>query len=136
MVCRENFRAASSSSVLKTSSVLSRRAKPTTLRPGGRSPSAARLYKAGTSLRCVRSPVAPKITTEQGSGIARLASPSRNGLTGNFLVIGSALISQRREILTYRPEHRSTDCETRVLDMSGILKAVIVVVNRRGSRHG
>src|SRR5262249_50645398 len=43
---RENLFAASSSSWRKTSSVLSRRAKPTTFIPWGRSPSAAKLYRA------------------------------------------------------------------------------------------
>src|SRR5215510_4036250 len=47
--------------------------------PGGSSPSAARLYSAGTSLRCVRSPVAPKITMLHGCGTGRAANPSRSG---------------------------------------------------------
>src|SRR5215469_1447406 len=87
MVCRENFRAASSSSVLKTSSVLSRLANPTTLRPGGRSPSAAKLYKAGINFLCVRSPVAPKITIAHVPGVARDTSPSLNGFSINLSVI-------------------------------------------------
>src|SRR5437660_8219254 len=46
---------------------------------GGNSPSAARSYSAGINFRCVRSPVAPKITMLHGCGTARVDNPSRNG---------------------------------------------------------
>src|SRR3979411_2436090 len=39
------------------------------------------------SFRCVRSPVAPKMTNEQGSGLARPASPARIGLEDFFSLI-------------------------------------------------
>ena len=69
-------RMASSRSVRNSSSVFGRRAKPTIVTAGGRSPSAARLYNAGTSLRWVRSPVAPKITIAHASSFK-----VRNALT-------------------------------------------------------
>src|SRR5438093_819184 len=78
-VCREKLRVASSRSRRNSSSVFGRRAKPTISTAGGRSPSAARLYNAGTSLRWVRSPVAPNITIVHGCGTARADKPSRSG---------------------------------------------------------
>ena len=47
---------------------ISRRATPTTANASGSKPSCSRWNNAGSSLRFVKSPDAPKITTMQGSG--------------------------------------------------------------------
>ena len=44
------------------------------------------LYSAGMSLRYVRSPEAPKMTTLHGCGIGRLERPSRSGLVVGAVV--------------------------------------------------
>ena len=50
-----------------SSSVISLRPEPSTAKLSDNKPSQARLYKAGTSKRLVKSPDAPKITITQGS---------------------------------------------------------------------
>src|SRR4051812_16544440 len=51
-----------------------------TANAAGRCAPNARLYSAGTSLRCARSPLPPKITIAQGSGADSARSPGRSGL--------------------------------------------------------
>src|SRR5947207_3076893 len=46
----------------------------------GSRPARRRLYRAGRIFRCARSPVAPKITATQGSGIRSRRVPTRSGL--------------------------------------------------------
>src|SRR6185436_6515189 len=45
---------------------------------GGNKPSSWRLYKAGSSLRCARSPPPPKMTKVTGSAAAAEGSPADN----------------------------------------------------------
>ena len=66
---RETFRLISASPARNSSSDFSRRAKPTIFTPGRKLAIDRQIIRAGISLRCVRSPVAPKITTVQGSAI-------------------------------------------------------------------
>ena len=56
-------------SARNSSSVIGRRPAPIDREPGGRLSSAASAYRAGTSLRLVRSPLAPKMTTQNGTGV-------------------------------------------------------------------
>src|SRR5688572_17008650 len=66
----------------KLPSPQSARAKPTTTKPGGSRPRLARSYTAGMSFFRDRSPVTPKITRAQGSGIrgSRRSCAVRSGL--------------------------------------------------------
>jgi hypothetical protein len=63
----------------KASSLYSERATPTNSKRSGKVPSWARLYSAGSSLRCARSPVAPKIVIVVGCTGIR-SSPGTSGL--------------------------------------------------------
>src|SRR5262249_22937110 len=65
----------------KSSSVSSVRATPTTANFSGSSRRNASEYSAGKSFRCVRSPLAPKMTSMQGSGVRRSCSPSSSGFS-------------------------------------------------------
>src|SRR6266576_3189008 len=64
-----------------SSSVSGLRAMPTTAKRSGSSRRKASEYSAGKSLRCVRSPDAPKMTRMQGSGVRRSCSPSSSGFS-------------------------------------------------------
>ncbi len=66
-------------SVRIVASVASRRPKQTRANFSGRRSPAQRWYKAGTTLRCARSPVAPKSTTMFGSGTRSMRRPERSG---------------------------------------------------------
>src|SRR2546421_3408448 len=74
--------AASLASASKSPSPQSRRANPRTTKLGGSMPRLARSYRAGMSFLRARSPVTPKITRAQGSGIrgSRRSCGSRSGL--------------------------------------------------------
>src|SRR5690242_5720650 len=60
--------------------VLGRRAKPMTQNSGGSRWPSSRLYSAGSSLRWGRSPLAPKMTMLQGSGMRSPRLSARRGL--------------------------------------------------------
>src|SRR5215210_5190118 len=77
---RENCRIDLRVSSRKSSAPFSRRATPTSLKRSGSAPSCARLYSAGSSLRCARSPVAPKITSVVG-GTGSRSRPSVSGFS-------------------------------------------------------
>src|SRR4051794_28540717 len=79
---RAPFCAASYASDSKSPSPQSRRAKPSTTKPGGSRPRLARSYTAGMSFFRERSPVTPKITRAHGSGIrgSRRSCAVRSGL--------------------------------------------------------
>src|SRR5215203_4207364 len=87
---RECFLTASNISSRKISLFLSRLAKPTQAKWAGSWPSRAKLYKAGTSFRAVKSPVAPKITRIQDSGILVGRLPSIKGLEKEGIAINSS----------------------------------------------
>jgi hypothetical protein len=65
---RAPLRAASRASSSNSPSPQSRRAKPSSTKPGGSSPRLARSYTAGMSFFFARSPVTPKTTSAHGSG--------------------------------------------------------------------
>src|SRR6266568_4845840 len=79
---RECSCAASLASASKSPSPQSRRANPSTTKLGGSIPRLARSYTAGISFLRARSPVTPKITRAQGSGMrgSRRSCGSRSGL--------------------------------------------------------
>src|SRR4051794_38302379 len=54
-------------------------AKPSTAKFVGSTPSSARLYTAGRSFRCDRSPLPPKITSVHGFGARFCATPEVSG---------------------------------------------------------
>src|SRR5688500_14080897 len=76
--------------VRKSSSLHSVRATPTTENAVGRRRRAARRSTAGSSLRAVRSPDAPKTTSTHGGAWRSASSPSRSGLppAGSAVVFG------------------------------------------------
>src|SRR5262249_36082276 len=75
-------------SARRSASVQSRRAKPTMAYSEGRFPPRASWNSAGTSLRCARSPVAPKSTTAHGSGARVRGNAWRKGLISVGLAVG------------------------------------------------
>src|SRR3954447_11917736 len=72
---------ASWTSCAKSSFAHSRRAKPTSEKPGGSSPRVARLYTAGISFLRDKSPVTPKMTRPDGPAMrgSRRSAGSRSG---------------------------------------------------------
>ncbi len=92
----------------KPASVCGLRANPTTENFSGWSPCRNRLYTAGISLRFVRSPEAPKITSMNGSGTAS----RRRGVSFSPFFLSSALIGGSRDSrpssfqLLHRLDHR------------------------------
>src|SRR6266446_6720974 len=71
-----------SASIFSTRHFSSFRAKPTTAKLAGNTPSTCRLYTAGRSFRADRSPAPPKMTSVPGWGRSVRSSPSINGLRG------------------------------------------------------
>ena len=67
----------------------SRRATPTSSNRSGSAPSCARLYSAGRSLRCARSPVAPNITSAVGRTGSR-SNPAISGLSCSTSAVAAA----------------------------------------------
>src|SRR2546423_9174329 len=89
--------AASRASASKSPSPQSRRANPSTTKLDGSIPRLARSYTAGMSFLRARSPVTPKITRAQGSGIRgrRRSCGSRSGLpTSDLLGEGPGGVEQ------------------------------------------
>src|SRR6185503_16104499 len=76
---RLNSATASCNSLRNASAVILRRAEPMTAKLAGSRCWSAKLYRAGMSLRAVRSPDAPNMTRHAGSGVRVSRRPSRNG---------------------------------------------------------
>src|SRR3954451_17774320 len=77
---REYFSIAALAMARNSSSGISQREMPTRLKRSGSAPSWARLYSAGSSLRCARSPVTPKIVSVV-AGTGSRSSPSISGFS-------------------------------------------------------
>ena len=124
---RETLRFSSLRPARNSASDFSRRAKPMIFTPVGSSPSTARLYNAGMSLRCVRSPVAPKMTMLQGSACERETRSSRKGLA-----IDSRRVSSGRPI----QEKRNQAAMGKFGSSQPCMKSVFCQISEVSTCHG
>src|SRR3954468_19889170 len=98
---------------------------------------------AGRILRCVRSPVAPKITIWHGSGTFSIASPARSGLS-NVCSAGryTCTVSRGVAVLVVPAAVLGALVVFAVLGVFGVVGRVVVATgaatpsSRRGRRTG
>src|SRR3954447_23395244 len=133
---RENFSIDLRASSRKSSSGISRRAMPTRLKRSGSAASWARLYSAGSSLRCARSPVTPKIVSVV-AGTGSRSSPSISGFSPSAW--GSGLTSTAISGLLHLLDRVAAELVAqRGKDASGVVALVAAVeagVERGGERR-
>src|ERR1019366_1495374 len=129
------------------SSVRSPRPMPTTAKRGGSRPSTCRLYSAGSSLRCARSPVPPKITSVTGSAASGCARPAlkRSNSDSDIVLRVRFLHGVSAELVAQRGEHalaervvaaRSEACEERRGQRGHRHRAIDPLVERPASFAG
>src|SRR5581483_916325 len=126
-------------SLRKVASSPSVRATPTIAKCSGRRRRTASAYSAGMSFLWVRSPEAPKITSAQGSGVRRRASPSASGFSSCWAgaVSVTALFSLFRALLQMAAERLAHRGEDAVAPVGLAARGVAVEEGRRedGSGH-
>ena len=101
---------------LRNSSVdIGLRAVPSTAKRSGSMCLVAKAYSAGKSLRLVRSPDAPKITSTHGSGVRLRSSPSSSGFSATWVRVFLALFrsahSVSAELVTERRLHLRSEVD-------------------------
>src|ERR1700730_11440281 len=98
---RENRLTPSFANARYAASVIAVRPVPTAAKRGGNSPSRCKLYSAGSSFRCARSPAPPKMTSVTGSraigGVCPTASCSKSDSGILLHRVAAELVAKRRE---------------------------------------